>query len=174
MSLVAVAVAVAGLTVWLGGTCRDPSAPVTPAPLTQPCSSDWRPIRQASVHVMPCIGRSADGITISVEVKAIPRDGVPGEVTVWLWLMRRDQQAIEDRAFDRTRDESTLHRCRVRFDNGDQVERCGPFTLAPPAGDGEYTTSTSARWHDAVYPPGWEDPGFAGTQGGFLVWKEAG
>ncbi|GGT45050.1 helix-turn-helix domain-containing protein [Streptomyces chromofuscus] len=176
----AVALAAAGLVVlgsmevrgwWSGDRHRSPSAPTTLEPLAQQCRPDWAPVAQASLSVMPCIERGADGVMISVKYKAIPQDGTPGEATVWLWLMYQDPQMIKDRTMHLTRNESTLRRCRVQLDNGDQVQTCGPFRLDPPAKKGTYTTASSARMHDSVYPPGWEVPEFSGTQGGVLPWK---
>ncbi|MER5348165.1 hypothetical protein ABT030_49615 [Streptomyces mirabilis] len=164
------------VTAWLADGEATPSASTTPEPLAQQCRTDWAPMPQASVYVMPCIRRDTNGVTITTKVKAIPKSGFPGEVTVWLWLMDQDPKMINKRTFQLTRNQSTLRRCRIHLDNGDQVKPCGPFTLAPPAKDGVYTTSSSARINDSVYPPGWDAPGFAGTQGGSLIWngKEAG
>jgi hypothetical protein len=174
-TLVAVAavglVVLAGIevTTLLGDKDKTPSAATTPEPLAQECRTNWEPVRQASLYVMPCIGHDNDRVTISVKYKAIPQDGIPGEATVWLWLMNTD--LIKNHTFQMTRNESTLRRCRIHLDDGDQVKTCGPFPLAPPTKEGVYTTSSSARINDSVYPPGWDDPGFAGTQGGSLPWK---
>jgi hypothetical protein len=146
----------------------------TPEPLTEQCRSGWAPMRKASLYVMPCIERGTDGVIIYAKVKAMSRDGVPDEATVWLWLMHQDQEAIDNRTFQLTRDESTLRRCRVRLKDADQVETCGPFTLPAPAKQGVYATASQADLNDAVHPPGWHDPTFSGTQGGSLHWRKAG
>lgn len=152
-------------------TSSHPSSdPTTPMPLARQCTG-WSRIQQAFVDVMPCIGHDANGVTISVKVKAIPQDGTPNDVTVWLWLMHQDRKMIKNRTFQLTRNESTLHRCQIHLDNEEQVEPCGPYPVATPTKEGQYSTSVQARTHsDSAYPPGWDDPKFAGTQGGRLLW----
>ncbi|GLF95110.1 hypothetical protein [Streptomyces yaizuensis] len=154
------------------GAERIVGAPFTPAPLARTCS-DWRPMAQAFVSVMPCLERRGDALLISVKVKAAPEgDLLPeGDAVVWLWLMRKDRAAEARKSFLRTRHESTLRRCPIPLHADGRITLCGPFRLPLPDRDGTYTTSTQARLHDAVHPPGWNDRRFTGTQGGELVWK---
>jgi len=150
------------------------SAVTTPEPLTQQCRDGWSAKPEAALYVLPCIERGPAGVVIYVKVKPMPLDGAPDEATVWLWLMHRDPEALKNRTFHLTRNESTLRRCRIRNGDPDQVVTCGPFKLPPPAKEGLYSTATNAHPDDSVYPPGWYDPGVSGTQGGLLPWKRTG
>ncbi|MER7049233.1 hypothetical protein [Streptomyces jumonjinensis] len=148
----------------------------TPAPLALTCSADWRPIPQAFLSLKPCLERKGNKLFISAKVKAVPEgDLLPQQnAVVWLWLMREDRAAEAKGSFLSTRHESTLRRCPIPMHRDGRITVCGPFPVSLPAREGTYTTSTEARLRDAVHPPGWTDPAFAGTQGAKLVWQGTG
>lgn len=147
----------------------DPPANAAGLP-THECRDNWTKSSVELVFVMPCIKRDSGGISIYTKIRSDKQSGSAQEVTVWIWLMKHDRHLVQSRQAHLTRSEKSLRRCRMRLPNGGRVMTCGPFKVPPPDKAGSYTTSSSVRTHDAAYPPGWDDPGFSGTQGGLVTW----
>jgi hypothetical protein len=87
---------------------------------------------------------------------------------VWVWLMDLDPDLIDSQQYHLTRDPSTLNSCRVTLDTH-QARECGPF-FVEPAEPGRYTTATTVKKDDEVYPPGWSSPSFSGTLSPGVDW----
>ncbi|QKW32510.1 helix-turn-helix domain-containing protein (plasmid) [Nocardiopsis flavescens] len=132
------------------------------------CRPQWEGVSAALAEFRPCITPHAEGLSLSAEVRLMDPHSEPVQVTVWLWLMELDPQILASAEYDRTRDEATLRSCRLNLSGG-QVQECGPELVVPP-GEGRYSTSGSIRLHEGDHPPGWDDPGFAGTQSEAVTW----
>lgn len=152
-------------------TGTDTSAPVslpyfsheTSGPVgAERCRGAWVSSAVGDVQFLPCIAQQADGLVISAQVRNTGTVAV--DVTVWVWLMRIDQDLLASRRYDLTRHLSTLRYCRFRLDHANEVTTCGPFRVAPPTERAWYAAASSGHFLHAARPPGWDSTGFAGTQ----------
>ncbi|MFB7760100.1 esterase/lipase family protein [Streptomyces xiamenensis] len=150
-----------------------PDAPgaLEPAPdgpdTVQECRTPLGDI-QRQIFIVPCTERSSDGVLISSEIQAMEPGGIAGELTVWVWLMRVDQDAIKQRRYDLIRDESTVEACRFGLSNDSDVVRCE--RLIVPDQEGRYVAVTAVGEQYAPLPRSWSDPGFSGTSGRGVDW----
>lgn len=134
---------------------------------TKNCRS-WASMINDTVQVRPCIKKENGQIAVSAEVKAFSAEIAGTDVTVWVWLMDLDPDLIDSQQYHLTRDPSTLNSCRVTLDTH-QARECGPF-FVEPAEPGRYTTATTVKKDDEVYPPGWSSPSFSGTLSPGVDW----
>ncbi|MFI2720763.1 protein kinase [Streptomyces collinus] len=148
-----------------------PSADEVSYPGTEIARScrDWATMQNGGVSFRPCVERTADGLLISADVKALTAEGVPAGTSVWIWPMYRDKEAMNAGNFDRTREDGTWRKCRLTLSDGTRVATCGPFKVTPERA-GSYSTAGVARLTDGEEPPGWDDPTYAGTQSPAVSW----
>ncbi|GLF93831.1 hypothetical protein [Streptomyces yaizuensis] len=144
---------------------EQPSAPLLLPPAAgsgAQCKNRWKRMTAASLYVLPCIERRSGGLALSARVRPMTADGIPGGATVWIWLMRMDDDAPAGAA--------GLRHCRLAPTRDDGITTCGPFTAPAPVRPGTYATWVSARVEHAAQPPGWGSRAVIGRHSPVVPW----